>query len=156
MAKLKAPLRKLYAVILAVIAAGLPVASLASSPAAGQQIEGRWYTEAYVAIGEPLYQQHCAACHGVKGQGLAEDWKKRLPDGSYPPPPLNGTAHTWHHSMSVLVRTIQRGGAEFGGKMPAFAGQLSTAEMLAIIAYLQNWWPEEIYQAWQQRGGLDQ
>ena len=149
-------MRWLLVTLIAGVAAGQWVSASASSSSASLPIEGRWYTEAYVGIGEPLYQQHCAVCHGDQGQGLAADWKKRLADGSYPPPPLNGTAHTWHHSMSVLVRTIQRGGAEFGGKMPAFAGRLSTAESLAIIAYLQNWWPEEIYQAWQQRGGLDQ
>ena len=156
MAKRSVPVRCLLVLLLAGLAAGQWVVTSASSPAAGKPVEGRWYTESYVAVGQPLYQTHCAVCHGSAGQGLAEDWKKRLADGSYPPPPLNGTAHTWHHSMSVLVRTIQRGGTGFGGKMPAFAGRLSTAESLAIVAYLQNWWPDEIYQAWDRRGGLDQ
>ena len=148
-------MRWLFVILVAGIAAGQWVSTTTPSLNASEPIEGRWYTEAYVAVGKPLYQQHCAVCHGDMGQGLAADWKKRLADGCYPPPPLNGTAHTWHHSISVLVRTIQNGGADLGGKMPPFADRLTTAESLAVIAYFQNWWPDEIYQIWHQRGGFD-
>jgi hypothetical protein len=38
--------------------------------------------------------------------------------------------------------------------MPAFAGKLSDAEKIAVIAYIQNWCPDKIYSAWIERGGL--
>jgi hypothetical protein len=35
--------------------------------------------------------------------------------------------------------------------MPAFAGKLSDAEIIAVIAYIQNWCPDKIYSAWIER-----
>lgn len=108
----------------------------------------RWYSESQVSVGEQLFQNNCASCHGDQAQGLVTDWKKTLPDGSYPPPPLNGTAHAWHHPLPQLLRTIEQGGVPLGGVMPGFANKLSEKERLAVIAYFQNFWSDEIYQRW--------
>ena len=35
--------------------------------------------------------------------------------------------------------------------MPPFGEQLNNGEILALIAYFQSKWPDEIYQVWQQR-----
>ncbi len=100
-----------------------------------------------VEIGAPLYQAHCAVCHAADGSAT-DEW--RTPDalGNYPPPPLNGTAHTWHHPLAVLDDTIANGGIRFGGVMPGFAPVLSAEERLAIIAWFQSLWPDEIYARW--------
>lgn len=133
--------------ILALTAVLLPgTVALAEAPQ-------RWYTKEQVEMGRSLYGEHCAACHGANAEGTA-DWKKRRPDGKYPPPPLNGTAHAWHHPMSVLKRTIDRGGVPLGGWMPAFEGQFTEAEKEALIAFIQSHWPDEVYAAWLKRGGL--
>ena len=110
-------------------------------------VPGRWYTEAQVEAGGPLYQTHCAVCHAADGSATAE-W--RTPDalGNYPPPPLNGTAHTWHHPLTVLDDTIANGGVRFGGVMPGFAPVLAGDERLAISAWFQSLWPDEIYARW--------
>jgi len=117
------------------------------------QVE-RWYTPAQVAMGQGLFQQNCAACHGDRAQGTVTDWNQPLADGSYPPPPLNGTAHAWHHPLSALKYTIREGGVKMGGKMPGFGARLSAQEQEAIIAYVQNFWNDQIYSAWLMRGGL--
>ena len=122
---------------------------LAESP-----IEGRWYSASQLALGKKVFSDNCQVCHGAEGQGLAEDWRQPLADGSYPPPPLNGTAHTWHHPISSLLRTITDGGLQYGGKMPAFGDKLSDAEKTALIARIHDWWPREIYDQWIERGGL--
>ena len=83
------------------------------------------------------------------------NWRKTQADGSYPPPPLNGTAHAWHHPLSVLLRTIQEGGARLGGKMPEFGQTLSREEQLAAIAFFQSKWDEKIYEGWLSRGGTN-
>ena len=114
----------------------------------------RWYTESFLRLGKNVFERNCMVCHGFNGEGIADDWQKPLADGTYPPPPLNGTAHTWHHPMSNLIRTINKGGKGWGGQMPAFGEKLSDNEKIAVIAYFQNWWPDEIYEAWLQRGGL--
>lgn len=126
-------------------------ANEAAPPAAST----RWYTAAQQAQGESLFADHCAVCHGDQGQGGSDDWRERLPDGSFPPPPLNGTAHTWHHPLPVLLRVIAYGGANLGGKMPAFDGILSESDSLAIVAWFQSLWSDDIYEQWQQMGGVN-
>jgi len=112
-------------------------------------VPGRWYSASQVAAGEPLFRQYCAVCHGSDGSATP-DWRKTDANGNYPPPPLNGTAHTWHHPLDVLDETIANGGTPFGGQMPAFGEALDAGQRLAIIAYLQNWWPDDIYEKWRQ------
>ncbi|NNE88807.1 MAG: cytochrome c [Silicimonas sp.] len=113
-------------------------------------VPGRWYTATQASSGEGLFQAHCASCHGDRAQGLAEDWRKTDADGNYPPPPLNGSAHAWHHPMAVLQRTIVNGGAPVSGVMPGFGETLSEAEVRAVIAYFQSLWADETYARWQE------
>ncbi len=116
-----------------------------------KNVEGRWYTTAQLLRGEKVFKNNCAVCHGESGQGLAEDWRKPLADDTYPPPPLNGTAHTWHHSMEALRRTIDMGGIPLGGTMPSFQERLSEREKKAVLAHIMSLWPDEIYKAWKKR-----
>jgi mono/diheme cytochrome c family protein len=119
----------------------------------GTKISGRWYTQSQIDDGQKLFERDCTTCHGINAKGTVH-WKRKLPDGSYPPPPLNGIAHAWHHSMSALIRTIDNGGVPLGGKMPGFKGKFSDKEKFSLISYFQHFWPDETYQAWLQRGGL--
>lgn len=116
-------------------------------------VTGRWYTQAQIEQGRALYRTHCASCHGERAQGLAADWRKTDANGNYPPPPLNGSAHAWHHPLVVLERTIAEGGAAFGGVMPGFAETLSDDDVRAAIAYFQSLWPDDIYGRWQEIDG---
>lgn len=113
-------------------------------------VDNRWYTEAQVTAGQTIFANNCAQCHGKNAQGTF-NWKRPLADGSYPPPPLNGTAHTWHHPMSMLVRTIKKGGTPVGGKMPPFENTLSNEEIASVIAFLQSKWNDKTYGIWQNR-----
>ena len=112
-------------------------------------IAGRWYSQSQVDTGQRLYDANCSVCHGNDGSATA-DWRTPDANGKYPPPPLNGSAHTWHHSLALLNYTIENGGAEFDGMMPGFAGVLDEDQRLSIIAYLQEWWPDDIYAKWQE------
>ncbi|HED15956.1 MAG TPA: c-type cytochrome [Gammaproteobacteria bacterium] len=116
-------------------------------------IPGRWYTEEQVAAGKHLFQLHCSTCHGSNAQSIP-DWKKPGSNGMYPPPPLNGTAHAWHHSLNLLRKTVREGGVRLGGQMPGFADKLKPQEIDAILAWVQTLWTEQIYQAWLTRSGL--
>jgi thiol:disulfide interchange protein DsbC len=107
----------------------------------------RWYSEDQVAQGEQLFRQNCASCHGQNAESTP-NWKKTDADGNYPPPPLNGTAHAWHHDLDLLRRTIREGGAKLGGQMPAFEGVLSAEQIDSVIAFFQSKWPDDIYQRW--------
>ena len=110
----------------------------------------RWFNQPIVDLGNKLFQQHCAVCHGSNAEGTRE-WKKPDANGNYPPPPLDGSAHAWHHSIPQLARSIKEGGIKLGGVMPPFGDQLSDEQVLALIAYFQSRWPDEIYQVWHER-----
>ena len=115
----------------------------------------RWYNNEQVLVGAQVFAEHCAVCHGDNAEGRVSDWRQRLDDGSLPPPPLNGSAHAWHHPNSVLLQVINNGGTLFGGTMPAFVDVLGKPDKLAAIAYFQNFWSDEIYAQWTQMGGPD-
>jgi mono/diheme cytochrome c family protein len=110
----------------------------------------RWFNQGVVNYGSRLFQQNCASCHGADAEG-SSDWKQADANGNYPPPPLDGSAHAWHHSIPGLVRTIKQGGIKLGGVMPPFADKLSDQDVLAVIAYFQSKWPDKIYAGWHQR-----
>lgn len=107
----------------------------------------RWYNKTIVENGNRLFQQYCAVCHGNNAEGTS-DWKKTDANGNYPPPPLNSSAHAWHHSIPQLARSIKEGGIKLGGVMPAFDNKLSDQDVLALIAYFQSKWPDQIYSVW--------
>jgi mono/diheme cytochrome c family protein len=112
--------------------------------------DGRWYSEAQVEQGARVFAEHCAQCHGLNAEATPH-WRTANPDGTYPPPPLDGTAHAWHHSLDVLRRQIRIGGIPLGGVMPPFAETLGAAEIDAAIAYFQSKWSDEIYAIWEER-----
>lgn len=108
-----------------------------------------------VAAGAKLYRRNCAVCHGWNGEGTVANWSVPGADGKMPPPPLNGTAHTWHHPHSGLMLAIKQGTVRIGGNMPAWKNKLNDTQISAIIDYLISLWPEEVYQAWLKRGGYN-
>lgn len=117
--------------------------NLAVQPPTNEQIE----------VGKVVFTENCQVCHGARARGLVRDWRTRGADGALPPPPLNGTAHAWHHDQDTLLKTINLGGKPQGGAMPAFKNILSDEEKLAVLAYVVSLWPEEIYEAWRIRSG---
>lgn len=107
----------------------------------------RWYNQPQVEKGTAVFNTNCAICHGIDAVGTPE-WRKPMADGKYPPPPLNGTAHSWHHPLSELRRQIRQGGLKFGGWMPALGESLKDEQVDELIAYVQSLWPDNIYAAW--------
>ncbi len=107
----------------------------------------RWYTPQQVEQGEVVFKQNCAACHGQNAE-LTINWKQPDANGIYPPPPLNGTAHAWHHDLDVLRQQIREGGQKYGGVMPPFGQVLSAEQIDMAISYFQSKWPDDLYQKW--------
>ncbi len=102
-----------------------------------------------VAQGQELYNQYCAACHGINGEGQP-DWKTPNEDGSFKPPPHDATGHTWHHADDLLIELVTKGSDFPQSQMPTFGEQLSDEEVQAILEYLKSWWgPEERAFQWQ-------
>ncbi|HEX9180499.1 MAG TPA: cytochrome c [Burkholderiales bacterium] len=111
---------------------------------------GRQLDPVRVARGEGLYNSHCAVCHGLRGSGLPGDWRKTGPEGKYPPPPLDDSAHAWHHPTEVLRRVILKGSPPGMGNMPAWEGKLTERQIDDVVAYIKSLWSDEVYARWQQ------
>lgn len=107
----------------------------------------RWYTQAQVERGYDLFQQYCAECHKPDASG-DPNWKQVNAEGKLPPPPLNGTAHAWHHPLPLLRQIVRNGGIPMGGSMPPFKDKLKAEEIDAILAWVQSHWSDEIYGTW--------
>ena len=104
-------------------------------------------------VGERVYAQHCAACHGAKLEGQP-DWRRRLPNGRMPAPPHDESGHTWHHPDRVLFDITKNGlvpphaPKDYESDMPAFAGKLSDEDIWAVLAYIKSHWTSrEVLQA---------
>ena len=101
-----------------------------------------------VQQGKILYDQNCASCH-KKDLGGTKNWRSVDSDGHTVPPPLNGTAHTWHHSDELLHDIIKYGFNDliknYQGKMLGFGDKLNDNEIDSILAYIKTYWPEDIY-----------
>lgn len=107
----------------------------------------RWYSQEQAQKGLVIYQENCAVCHGKTGASVPT-WRQKQANGFYPPPPLDGSAHSWHHPMPFLKYQIENGGTANGGYMPAFGQALTEQEMEDVIAGFQSFWSDEIYEVW--------
>jgi mono/diheme cytochrome c family protein len=97
-----------------------------------------------IATGKAVFEANCVVCHGKEAGGLVSNWKERGVDGKYPAPPLDGTAHAWHHSPAQLLKTINEGGIKMGGQMPAFEKELTDDEKQAALDYIFSLWSSQI------------
>lgn len=112
-----------------------------------QEAGGNPVDSTQLATGKQVYDAHCAACHGPKGEGQP-DWKYPV-NGVYPAPPHDKSGHTWHHPDQVLLEVIAKGGSLPNSAMPAYADILSPEESAAVLEYIKTFWGsrEREYQA---------
>ena len=123
-------------------------ANTTAAPAKSTLIPQSELDRAQIARGKQVYDNNCQQCHGVDGKGQPGDWRQRKPDGLFPPPPLDDTAHAWHHPTEVLIGALKRGSPPGVGDMPSWEGKLTEAEMNDVIVYVKSLWSAEIYQHW--------
>ena len=139
--------------IFATLVVGLGLAGCDGTPLEGQSETGETAVErkldpAQAARGKAVYEKYCLECHGVDGRGQPGDWRIRDADGHFPPPPLDDSAHAWHHPTAVLLEVIREGSPQGQGKMPAWKDTLPEAEMQDVVAYIKSLWSDEVYQLW--------
>ena len=101
-----------------------------------------------VEQGRSLYATHCASCHGENLEGQA-NWRTRGSDGKLPAPPHDETGHTWHHRDELLIALTLEGpkvvaGVDYQTDMPAYAGVLSEAQVVAVLSYIKSRWPASV------------
>ena len=86
--------------------------------------------------GGKLYAQHCADCHGDRGQGLADAY-----------PPLDGNTSVTEPTGINAIRSILLGGFAPATaanpqphSMPPFAPQLDDEDIAAVTNYIRQSW----------------
>lgn len=86
--------------------------------------------------GKAIFSARCSQCHQATGLGAG------------PFPPLAGNADVVSDDTSVLITTVLNGRSGpiqvkahyYSGTMPAWRGQLSNAEIAAVITYVRASW----------------
>jgi len=93
-------------------------------------------TSLLVSLGKPIYDRHCASCHGSEGAG-------KLPHY----PLLAGNQSIQMSSAVNAIRMVLNGGFPPGTKgnpmpygMPPFAHVLSDDEIAAVVTYIRTSW----------------
>ncbi len=99
-------------------------------------------------IGDRLYKEHCASCHGGNFEGQL-NWQTPLPNGRLPAPPHSASGHTWHHPDSYLFGVTKFGmtpyaPAGYESDMPAFKDILSDQEIADVLIFIKAHWTEDI------------
>ena len=98
-----------------------------------------------LAVGERVYAEQCASCHGDNLEGQP-DWQTPLPSGRLPAPPHDASGHTWHHSDDELFTITKEGISAlvpgYDSDMPAFGEILSDAEITAVLDFIKSTWPD--------------
>lgn len=79
-------------------------------------------------LGEARYDAACASCHGASGEGFAQP--------GVPAPPLDGSAHSWHHSDEQILAWLRDGSS----LMPAVARDWTDEEVEAVVAFVKSRW----------------
>ena len=86
--------------------------------------------------GEAIYNQQCAACHTIGGEGIV---------GLFPR--LSGAPLVQQAQATSLIRVVLEGSravatdaASTGPAMPSFAWKLSDADIAAVLTYIRNSW----------------
>ena len=101
-----------------------------------------------VTLGQNIYSENCASCHGVDLEGQ-ENWQKRDDEGYLPAPPHDETGHTWHHPDEYLFLMTKYGiekiiGKKYLNKMPAYKDILTDKEIIAVLSFIKSKWPNQI------------
>ncbi|SLN63731.1 c-type cytochrome [Ruegeria meonggei] len=101
-----------------------------------------------VAVGQDIYADQCAACHGENLEGQP-NWRIRGEDGLLPAPPHDATGHTWHHDDETLFTLTKFGLAGLMENvpptgMPTYEGVLSDDEIIAVLSFIKSTWPYDL------------
>lgn len=102
----------------------------------------------YAALGASVYAQNCQSCHGQSGTGVPRAFPSLAGDPVVNGPDADGHIRIVLHGLAG--KTI--GATHFTAQMPAFAAQLSDAEIAAVVDHERTSWgnhgpivtPEEV------------
>ena len=125
------------------------LASIVTAPTIAyskQDISLPFKDRAAVKLGQTIYKENCASCHGINLEGQI-GWQTEIVDGRRLAPPHDETGHTWHHPPELLSQIIKYG---LNSLDPGYEGKmignknLSDKDIEYILEYIKSYWPDEI------------
>jgi mono/diheme cytochrome c family protein len=134
--------------ILAALLSAALLAGCSNEQPESQRTGARQYDTNMLALGQRVFQNHCAVCHGPVGEAKP-GWQKPGPDGKLQPPPLDDNGRTWRLSTSRIKQFIRQGSPGGRGNMPAWQGKLTEQELDAVVTWITSLWSDAIYMQWQ-------
>lgn len=96
-----------------------------------------------VVKGEKLYGTYCISCHGNKGVGENPKDIYATDEYGFVAPPLDESAHAWHHTDEGLVMMILDGSPR-NPRMRAWKGVLTEEDAAALVEYIKSLWSPRI------------
>jgi hypothetical protein len=92
----------------------------------------------FVKMGEKVYLEQCASCHGVNLEGQL-GWQNTMVNGMRLAPPHDKSGHTWHHPDEMLFNLTKYGfkamiNDDYKVSMPVYDGVLSDKELIASLS----------------------
>jgi mono/diheme cytochrome c family protein len=104
----------------------------------------------YVKLGQKIYMDKCASCHGVNLEGQ-DGWRDKMVDGMRLAPPHDKSGHTWHHPDALLFKLTKYGFAamissDYKVSMPIYDDVLKDEEIVAALSYIKSTWPDDVRQ----------
>ena len=113
-----------------------------------QEISLPYKDRAAIKLGQTIYKNSCASCHGINLEGQI-GWQTEIVDGRRLAPPHDETGHTWHHSDKYLFMITKYGiediiGQKYANNMPAYKNILSDKEIISVLSYIKSTWPNKV------------
>ena len=113
-----------------------------------QDISLPYKDRAAIKLGQTIYKDNCASCHGINLEGQI-GWQTEIVDGRRLAPPHDETGHTWHHSDKYLFMITKYGiediiGQKYPNNMPAYKDILSDKEIISVLSYIKSTWPNKV------------
>ena len=135
-------------VAIAMLACLLSIVTAKKIAYSKQDISLPYKDRAAIKLGQTIYKDNCASCHGINLEGQI-GWQTEIVDGRRLAPPHDETGHTWHHPDELLYNMTKYGFEEMLGKkypnnMPVYENILSDGELLAVLGYIKSTWPKRI------------
>ena len=89
--------------------------------------------------GRQLFEENCQECHGIRGVGERPDDMYAEDEFGFVAPPLDNSAHGWHHSDQGIVETILNG-SERNERMIPWKDNLSREDAESVVTYIKSLW----------------
>ena len=141
-------LRNIPTVAIAMLACLVSIVTAPTNAYSKQDISLPYKDRAAIKLGQTIYKNNCASCHGINLEGQI-GWQTEIVNDRRLAPPHDETGHTWHHPDSYLFLMTKYGiekmiGRLYPNNMPAYEDKLTDDEIIAALSYIKSTWSGRI------------